>query len=147
LVGFTNFGYALPMTLTIELPEFLEQKLRAQAAAQDASPNEYAREVLAYVIELKAAGPQTPASPTSPASPASPISPLPLANHQRDMSPEAVQQRRERTLALLQSWRDEDDEEVIQEQRETLDYLVEALNAGRSEEDKTFPLALRGIAW
>jgi hypothetical protein len=126
------------MTLTIELPEFLEQKLRAQAAAEDASPSEYAREVLMSVVELKAARPQTPANPTSP---------LPLANHQRDMSPEAVQQRRERTLALLQSWRDEDDEDVIQEQRETLDYLIEALNAGRSEEDKTFPLALRGIAW
>lgn len=46
--------------------------------------------------------------------------------------------------ALIQSWLDEDDE---QEQQETGDYLIEALDTDRHSERKLFPPEQEGISW
>jgi hypothetical protein len=49
-----------------------------------------------------------------------------------------------RAIALLQSWIDEGDGE---EQAETLDYLIEALDADRLSDRPLFPFEMRGKSW
>jgi hypothetical protein len=49
-----------------------------------------------------------------------------------------------RAIALLQSWIDEGDGE---EQAETLDYLIEVLDADRLSDRPLFPLEMRGKSW
>jgi len=45
---------------------------------------------------------------------------------------------------LLQSWRDEEDAE---EQQETGEYLIHALDEDRLSERKLFPIELKGVTW
>ena len=45
---------------------------------------------------------------------------------------------------LLQSWIDEDDSE---EQKETGEYLVRALDEDRTSDRKLFPQELKGVTW
>lgn len=52
--------------------------------------------------------------------------------------------RRAKAIALLQSWIDDDDE---QEQQETWDFLVQALDEDRLSDRKLFPPELQGITW
>jgi len=47
-------------------------------------------------------------------------------------------------MALLQSWIEEND---AQEQRETGEYLVQALDEDRLSERRLFPLELKGKTW
>ena len=49
-----------------------------------------------------------------------------------------------RLVQLLQSWIDEDD---LDEQRETLDYLIRALDEDRLSCRKLFPKELKGKSW
>jgi len=51
--------------------------------------------------------------------------------------------RREQFSALLQSWLEEDPEE----QKDTFEYLVRALDEDRPSQRKLFPSALKGISW
>ena len=52
--------------------------------------------------------------------------------------------KQEQAIALLQSWIDEGDGE---EQAETLNYLIEALDADRLSDRPLFPLEMRGKSW
>jgi hypothetical protein len=52
--------------------------------------------------------------------------------------------RRAALATLLQSWIDADDAE---EQKETGDYLVQALDEDRLSDRKLFPPELRGVTW
>ncbi len=47
-------------------------------------------------------------------------------------------------VELLQSWIDEDDSE---EQKETGEYLVRALDEDRTSDRKLFPQELKGVTW
>lgn len=52
--------------------------------------------------------------------------------------------RRAEAIALLQSWIDEGDE---QDQRETGDFLIQALDEDRLSNRKLFPAEMKGITW
>jgi hypothetical protein len=52
--------------------------------------------------------------------------------------------KQERAIALLQSWIDEGDGG---EQAETLDYLIEVLDADRLSDRPLFPMEMRGKSW
>ena len=52
--------------------------------------------------------------------------------------------RRAEAVALLQSWIDADDPE---EQKETGDFLIRALDEDRPLDRKLFPPELKGISW
>ncbi len=52
--------------------------------------------------------------------------------------------RREEFLALLQSWMDADD---VDEQRETGEFLIRALDEDRLSDRKLFPADMKGITW
>lgn len=54
------------------------------------------------------------------------------------------QQGPESLGALIQSWMTEDDAE---EQRETLEYLIRALDEDRLSNRKLFPKELKGKSW
>jgi hypothetical protein len=47
-------------------------------------------------------------------------------------------------VALLQSWMEDED---VEEQRETGDYLIRALDEDRPSERKLFPPELKGVSW
>ncbi len=47
-------------------------------------------------------------------------------------------------VALVQSWLDEDNAE---EQKQTGDYLIEALDADRMSDRKLYPPDLEGVTW
>jgi hypothetical protein len=57
---------------------------------------------------------------------------------------EAERERREKAIALLQSWIDEGDEA---EQKETGEYLIRVLDEDRLSERKLFPAEMKGISW
>jgi hypothetical protein len=94
------------MTLTLNLPPELEQRLTDEAQRKGLSADECALELLEKQL-------------------------LP-----RDARADLV--------ALLQSWIDEGDEE---EQKETGDYLIQALDEDRLSERKLFPPELKGVTW
>ncbi|GCA93461.1 MAG: hypothetical protein O9295_13115 [Microcystis sp. LE18-22.4A] len=54
------------------------------------------------------------------------------------------QEKQTKLVNLLQSWIDEDDE---QEQKETGEYLIEALDQDRLSERPLFPAELKGVTW
>ncbi|ELP52233.1 MULTISPECIES: hypothetical protein [Microcystis] len=54
------------------------------------------------------------------------------------------QEKQTKLVNLLQSWIDEEDE---QEQQETGEYLIEALNQDRLSERPLFPAHLKGVTW
>jgi hypothetical protein len=56
----------------------------------------------------------------------------------------SVQQKSTKLVNLLQSWIDEDD---VQEQQETGEYLVQALDEDRLSDRKLFPSELKGVTW
>ena len=53
-------------------------------------------------------------------------------------------EKRERSIALLQSWIDDPDEE---EQRETGDFLIQAIDEDRLSDRPLFPPELEGKTW
>ncbi|GEM_PF-324246 len=53
-------------------------------------------------------------------------------------------ERREKAIALVQSWIDEGDEE---EQKETWEYLVRVLDEDRTSVRKLFPEELKEVSW
>jgi hypothetical protein len=55
-----------------------------------------------------------------------------------------IKEKQTKLVNLLQSWIDEDDTE---EQRETGEYLIHALDADRLSDRKLFPLELKGVTW
>lgn len=55
-----------------------------------------------------------------------------------------TEDRRTRLVALLDSWMEDEDQE---EQRETLDYLVRALDEDRASQRKLFPPEMKGVTW
>lgn len=55
-----------------------------------------------------------------------------------------TQERRLQSIALLQSWMDEPDPE---EQQETGEYLIRALDEMRLSERPLFPPDLKGVTW
>jgi uncharacterized protein (DUF1778 family) len=56
----------------------------------------------------------------------------------------ADEDRRQRAIALLRSWREEGNAE---QQRETMEYLIKALDEDRTSDRKLFPPELKGISW
>ncbi|MFM7905866.1 MAG: hypothetical protein ACKPA9_12110 [Microcystis sp.] len=54
------------------------------------------------------------------------------------------QEQQTKLVNLLQSWIDEEDE---QEQQETGEYLIEALDQDRLSERPLFPAELKGVTW
>ena len=54
------------------------------------------------------------------------------------------QKKQTKLVNLLQSWIDEEDE---QEQKETGEYLIEALDQDRLSERPLFPAELKGVTW
>lgn len=76
------------------------------------------------------------------------------ANHQ-GLSVEAVtlqllmhsivlKQKQNEAINLLQSWIDDED---IEDQQETGQYLIHALDEDRLSERKLFPLEMKGVTW
>lgn len=57
---------------------------------------------------------------------------------------QAERERREKAIALVQSWIDEGDE---QEQKETGEYLIRVLDEDRLSDRKLFPVELKGVSW
>lgn len=57
---------------------------------------------------------------------------------------QAERERREKAIALVQSWIDEGDED---EQKETWEYLVRVLDEDRPSARKLFPEELKGVSW
>ena len=56
----------------------------------------------------------------------------------------SVQEKSTKLVNLLQSWIDEDD---VQEQQETGEYLIQALDEDRLSDRKLFPSELKGVTW
>jgi alpha-galactosidase len=56
----------------------------------------------------------------------------------------SVQEKSTKLVNLLQSWIDEDD---VQEQQETGEYLIQALDEDRLSDRKLFPNELKGVTW
>ena len=55
-----------------------------------------------------------------------------------------LKQKRVESVNLLQSWLDD---ENVEEQQETGQYLINALDEDRLSERKLFPLEMKGITW
>ncbi len=55
-----------------------------------------------------------------------------------------VKEKQTKLVNLLQSWIDEDDTE---EQLQTGEYLIHALDADRLSDRKLFPIELKGVTW
>jgi hypothetical protein len=55
----------------------------------------------------------------------------------------AAQAKSAKLVNMLQSWIDEDEEE----QRETGEYLIQALDENRLSDRKLFPSELKGVTW
>jgi hypothetical protein len=56
----------------------------------------------------------------------------------------SVKEKSAKLVNLLQSWIDEDD---TTEQKETGEYLVQALDEDRLSDRKLFPSELKGVTW
>ena len=56
----------------------------------------------------------------------------------------SAQEKSTKLVSLLQSWIDEDD---TQEQQETGEYLIQALDEDRLSDRKLFPNELKGVTW
>jgi alpha-galactosidase len=56
----------------------------------------------------------------------------------------SVQEKSTKLVNLLQSWIDEDD---VEEQQETGEYLIQALDEDRLSDRKLFPSELKGVTW
>ncbi|MCG3160854.1 MAG: hypothetical protein JMDDDDMK_01929 [Acidobacteria bacterium] len=57
---------------------------------------------------------------------------------------QSERERREKAIALVQSWIDEGDEK---EQKETGEYLIRVLDEDRLSDRKLFPVELKGVSW
>jgi hypothetical protein len=55
-----------------------------------------------------------------------------------------LRQKQTKAVNLLQSWIDDED---IEEQQETGQYLIQALDEDRLSERKLFPVELKGVTW
>ncbi|HYW19493.1 MAG TPA: hypothetical protein VE956_09300 [Nodularia sp. (in: cyanobacteria)] len=55
-----------------------------------------------------------------------------------------LKQKRAESVNLLQSWLDDED---VEEQQETGQYLINPLDEDRLSERKLFPLKMKGITW
>lgn len=55
-----------------------------------------------------------------------------------------LRQKQTKAVNLLQSWMDDED---IEEQKETGQYLIAALDEDRLSERKLFPVEMKGVSW
>ncbi|GAB4177928.1 MAG: hypothetical protein Fur006_09970 [Coleofasciculaceae cyanobacterium] len=55
-----------------------------------------------------------------------------------------LRQKQTEAINLLQSWIDDED---IEDQQETGQYLIHALDEDRLSERKLFPLEMKGVTW
>lgn len=55
-----------------------------------------------------------------------------------------LRQKQTKAVNLLQSWIDDED---IEEQKETGQYLIRSLDEDRLSERKLFPLEMKGVSW
>ncbi|WP_416672077.1 hypothetical protein [Egbenema bharatensis] len=55
-----------------------------------------------------------------------------------------LKQKQAEAVNRLQSWMDEDEDE---EQQETGEYLIQALDEDRLSDRRLFPLELKGVTW
>lgn len=55
-----------------------------------------------------------------------------------------LRQKQAEAVNLLQSWIDDED---VEEQQETGQYLIRALDEDRLSERKLFPLEMKGVTW
>lgn len=94
------------MTLTLNLPQELEQRLTREAQRQGLPLD-------AYTVALL----------------------------DKSLPP---QERRTELITLLQTWLDEEDPE---EQRDTGEYLIHALDGDRLSDRPLFPSDLKGVTW
>lgn len=94
------------MTLTLDLPLELEQRLLCEAERQGMPADECVSQLLDQYLPPK--------------------------------------DRRAELISLLQSWIDEGDAE---EQKETGEYLIRALDEDRLSDRKLFPPELKGVTW
>ncbi|WP_377474920.1 MAG: hypothetical protein P2A85_19645 [Microcoleus anatoxicus] len=56
----------------------------------------------------------------------------------------SLRQKQAKAVNLLQSWIDDED---IEEQQETGQYLISALDEDRLSERKLFPVEMKGVTW
>jgi hypothetical protein len=56
----------------------------------------------------------------------------------------SLRQKQAKAVNLLQSWIDDED---IEEQQETGQYLIRALDEDRLSERKLFPVEMKGVTW
>jgi protein involved in sex pheromone biosynthesis len=55
-----------------------------------------------------------------------------------------LRQKQAEAVDMLQSWIDDED---VEEQQETGEYLVQVLDENRLSERKLFPLEMKGVTW
>ncbi|MEG3878436.1 hypothetical protein QT972_13730 [Microcoleus sp. herbarium7] len=55
-----------------------------------------------------------------------------------------LRQKQAKAVNLIQSWMDDED---IEEQQETGEYLIGALDEDRLSERKLFPVEMKGVTW
>ena len=55
-----------------------------------------------------------------------------------------LRQKQSKAVDLIQSWIDDED---IEEQQETGQYLIHALDEDRLSERKLFPVEMKGVTW
>ena len=55
-----------------------------------------------------------------------------------------LRQKQAEAVDMLQSWIDDED---VEEQQETGEYLVQVLDEDRLSERKLFPLEMKGVTW
>ena len=56
----------------------------------------------------------------------------------------ALRQKQTKAVTVLQSWIDDGD---IEEQQETGQYLIRALDEDRLSDRKLFPIEMKGVSW
>jgi len=56
-----------------------------------------------------------------------------------------LRQKQTKAVNLIQSWID--DEDIEEEQQETGQYLIHALDEDRLSERKLFPVEMKGVTW
>lgn len=56
----------------------------------------------------------------------------------------SIKQKQTEAVDMLQSWIDDDD---VEDQQETGQYLIQSLDEDRLSDRKLFPLEMKGITW
>lgn len=145
------------MTLTLKLPPELEQRLIEQAERKLLSVNEYAIQLLDQSSTIPEKNKQAiallqswiDAPPEDDEEEEQAEQSDTAESEKRSALPESdipISERNKRAIALLQSWIDASEEEIA-EQKETWEFLVQALDEERHGYREYYPEEMKGVSW